>query len=356
MHLVKLKINNLRNIKSAEIHPGSKINFILGNNGAGKTTLLESIYLLARAKSFRQSKNRNLISDTESELIIYAEIERDNATQNRIGLSKRKDKTSVRKDGKKIVRLSDLANNIPLTIITPNIQRIVEEGPAHRRKLLNWGLFHVEQSYGKLAQRYKKTIDQRNSALSKNRKELPIWTKQLAVIGEELNQLQQTYLLKWNNCLNKITKHHSYEQKFKLEMVNGWKRGMSLLEALEEQTSSDMERGFTTAGPHRLDIRITVEDRLTKNYFSRGQNKILALNMMLAQAMLLKEENREAPILLVDDFQSELDSDHYNQVLELMSHINVQTFITSLDSRTCDHFTDDEVNMFHVEHGSIIEC
>ncbi|MET0121763.1 MAG: DNA replication/repair protein RecF [Candidatus Thiodiazotropha sp. 6PLUC9] len=356
MHLLKLKIQNLRNIKSAEIFPKPKVNIILGKNGAGKTTLLESIYLLARAKSFRQSQNRNLISENESELIIYSEITRDDSSLNRIGLSKKKEKTTVRKDGKKIIRLSDLASTIPLTIITPNIQRIVEEGPAHRRKLLNWGLFHVEQSYGEMALRYKKTIDQRNSALRKNRKELPIWTKQLAVIGEELNQLQKSYLKKWNNCLNELSENQSLGSQYRLEMQNGWKKGLSLLQALEDQTNSDLERGFTTPGPHRLDIKITVEDRLTKNFFSRGQNKILALNMMLAQTMLLKRDKKESPIILVDDFQSELDRDHYEQVQNQISDLNVQTFITSLTKENAKFFKREEIGMFHVEHGIIKEC
>ncbi|MCG7958568.1 MAG: AAA family ATPase, partial [Candidatus Thiodiazotropha taylori] len=137
MDLQRLKIQNLRNISDAEIFPSDKLNIITGANGAGKTTFLEAIYLLARTRSFRQSQNRTLIKSGEESLTIFSELNAESGTMYRIGLSKSREGTTVHKDRKKITKLSELARSLPLTIITPNIQRIVEEGPVNRRKLLN---------------------------------------------------------------------------------------------------------------------------------------------------------------------------------------------------------------------------
>ncbi|MCG8082281.1 MAG: DNA replication/repair protein RecF [Candidatus Thiodiazotropha taylori] len=355
MDLQRLKIQNLRNISDAEIFPSDKLNIITGANGAGKTTFLEAIYLLARTRSFRQSQNRTLIKSGEESLTIFSELNAESGTMYRIGLSKSREGTTVHKDRKKITKLSELARSLPLTIITPNIQRIVEEGPVHRRKLLNWGMFHVEPFYAQLAQRYNQTISQRNRALSGNREDLKVWTRQLVELGNQLNQLQQTYLEDWNQSITELTESQENGYRCRLELYSGWRKGVSFAQALDELTQTDRDRGFTSAGPHRLDVKINVDQRGVKNYFSRGQNKLLALNLMLAQTKLLQSKQQERPILLVDDIQSELDQERYFQVLQTISDLQIQTFITDLKKDIGDAFEKDQFKMFHVEHGQFAE-
>jgi DNA replication and repair protein RecF len=158
LHINRVKIENLRNIINAEISPHKGLNFIIGNNGAGKTTLLESIYLLARAKSFRQKRSGRLINEKADTLTLFAQLQSEDNRVHNIGLKKIAGQTEIKKDGKSLKKLSELAQTIPLTIITPNLQRIIEDEPQQRRRLLNWGLFHLEQSYSDLAYRYKKIL------------------------------------------------------------------------------------------------------------------------------------------------------------------------------------------------------
>jgi DNA replication and repair protein RecF len=355
LHLQRLKIENLRNIKEAEILPSNNLNFITGSNGAGKTTLLEAIYLLARTRSFRQSQNKTLIKRGEEKLTLFSELQSQTGDRYRIGLSKQKDITTVHKNRKKITKLSELAKSIPLTIITPNIQRIVEEGPTHRRKLLNWGMFHVEPLYAQLAQRYNQTISQRNRALTRNGQDLSVWTKQLVDIGNELNHIQFQYMDDWNKTLEALNAKTNNKLNCKLELYSGWKQGLTFEEALAELLPTDRERGFTSAGPHRLDVRINLEGRGVKNFFSRGQNKFLALNLMIAQTQLLKMKQQENPILLIDDVKSELDKESYLRIIETISDLNIQTFITDLNQSLTTHFDAESFKMFHVEHGHISE-
>ncbi|MEJ2620669.1 MAG: DNA replication/repair protein RecF [Candidatus Thiodiazotropha sp.] len=355
MQLQRLKIENLRNIKEAEILPSKNINLITGSNGAGKTTLLEAIYLLARTRSFRQSQNKTLIKRGEEQLTLFSEFQSETGSGYKIGLSKKKDSTIVHKNRKKITKLSELAKTIPLTIITPNIQRIVEEGPTHRRKLLNWGMFHVEPLYAQLAQRYNQTITQRNRALIRKGEDLSVWTKQLVDLGNQLNHIQNQYVVEWNAELKDLYRTAGDHLQCKLELFSGWKTGLSFEAALTELLTTDQDRGFTSAGPHRLDVRIVVEGRGVKNFFSRGQNKLLALNLMIAQTQLLKNKKKEKPILLVDDIKSELDNESYLRVIETVSDLNIQTFITDLNQSLSPHLEKDGFKMFHVEHGHISE-
>ena len=354
MQIESLKIQNLRNIIDAELKPASGLNFFIGPNGAGKTTLLESIYLLARARSFRPSQNRNLINQDSKELIIFSELNRCDGSICKIGLRKDKKQTQIKRDGNPVSKLSELAHTLPLTVITPNIQRIIEEGPDHRRKLLNWGLFHVEQSYGQLVMRYAKTLNQRNSALAGSKNELSIWTSQLSDLGESIASKQRSYLKVWNQSINELLSIYDIDIQFEIGLAQGWHAGMRFEDALNEHYSTDRERGFTSVGPHRMDIKVTAEGRAIKHDYSRGQKKIIAILMLLAQATILRQHLNEPPVLLVDDLQSELDARSHLSMLDLITSLNLQSFITSLDANNLPEQSGSaEMKLFHVEQGTV---
>jgi DNA replication and repair protein RecF len=352
-----LKIENLRNISKAEISPHKKINIILGRNGAGKTTLLESIYLLARAKSFRQIKSGPLIQEGKEKLTLFTKIKNTTNTKHQIGLQKSKHKTEIRKDGEILRKLSVLAKTLPLTIITPNIQRIIEENPEQRRRLLNWGLFHVEPEYSELAFRYKKTLLQRNSALRGSLGQVKVWNMQLVEIGEQIDEMMVNYSRLWNETFRTLINSSKIIDSVSLDIKKGWREEETFREALLRTSNIDRERGFTSCGPHRADIRLVKDGKLIKNIFSRGEAKITAVTMLLSQTKMLADRTGDAPILLADDLHSELDSERYNRLLNLITDLKLQSFITTLDfSKEIHGGYSDSYRLFHVEHGSFSEA
>lgn len=354
MQIEFLSIENLRNVINAELEPSSSINLITGKNGAGKTTILESIYLLARARSFRQSQNINLIRKDAELLNIFTKIQNSSGITHKIGLQKKRRTTKVRKDGGKITRLSDLAKSLPITVITSNIQRIIEDEPKHRRRLLNWGMFHVEHDFGNLASRYKKALNQRNNALRKSERQLSVWDRQVATLGSEINQKMANYVNEWNTALSLITSQTGIIKPIRLEVRSGWRDGFSLLEALNANKKIDIERGFTSCGPHRSDVRILEGSELLKNRLSRGQLKLSAILMILGQSVIQSNKTGESPILLGDDLHSELDVDSYQSLLNMISKIGMQSFITTLDEREEKKIIEQcRGKLFHVEHGSV---
>ncbi|MES9828635.1 MAG: DNA replication/repair protein RecF [Candidatus Thiodiazotropha sp.] len=354
MHIETIKIENLRNIANAELSPHKQINIIVGCNGAGKTTLLESIYLLARARSFRQLKTGRLIKEGEEQLNLFTSIKTATNNRHHIGLRKTVSETVIRKDGANLKKRSDIAKSIPLTIITPNIQRIIEDEPKNRRRLLNWGMFHVEHEYAFLANRYKKTLTQRNKALRGSREQIKVWDRQLIQLGNEIDRRMSEYTKIWNTTLNALIEARGLIKPISLTVKKGWKEEFSFAEALDRNCKMDKERGFTSCGPHRSDLKILQDGKPIKNIFSRGEAKIAAAIMLLSQTKILEDRTGESPVLLVDDLHSELDKERYANLLQLIEDMKVQSFVTTLDSaRSKNLLTADACQLFHVEHGDI---
>ncbi|MCU7935974.1 MAG: DNA replication and repair protein RecF [Candidatus Thiodiazotropha sp. (ex Dulcina madagascariensis)] len=354
MYLERLTIENLRNIAKADILPGKTNNFIVGKNGAGKTTLLEAIYLLGRARSFRQGNDKNLIKTSTDRLTLFTKLYTNQGQRHKIGLSKDDKTTHIRRDRETVTKLSDLAKSFPLTVITPNVQRIIEEDPHQRRRLLNWGVFHVEHTYGNLAKKYQKCLNQRNIALRGSRSQLSVWDRQIAELGETIHKHQSSYLVEWNKILNEMIEAVGIISPLRLELKSGWKRGLSLQEAIEANQKADIERGFTTSGPHRTDIRIMDEGADIKSHYSRGQKKIAVILLLLGQAMMQVKRTLESPILLIDEIHSELDSNSYHSLLAYITELQLQSFITTLEPLEKGETTGKGgAKMFHVEHGTV---
>ncbi|MEW8681418.1 MAG: DNA replication/repair protein RecF [Candidatus Thiodiazotropha endolucinida] len=354
MHIETIKIENLRNIANAELSPHKKINIIVGCNGAGKTTLLESIYLLARARTFRQQKTGHLIREGAEQLNLFTSIQTAINNRHHIGLRKTVSGTVIRKDGENLKKRSDLAKSIPLSIITPNIQRIIEDDPKNRRRLLNWGMFHVEHEYAYLANRYKKTLIQRNNALRGSREQIKVWDRQLIQLGDEIDRRMSEYTIIWNDTLNALIDVSGLIKPISLKVKQGWKDELSFAEALDRNSKIDKERGFTSCGPHRSDLKILQDGKPIKNIFSRGEAKIAAVIMLLSQTKILEDRTGESPVLLVDDLHSELDNERYANLLKLIEEMNVQSFVTTLDSdKSKNLLSADVCQLFHVEHGDI---
>jgi DNA replication and repair protein RecF len=353
VRIQKLSITNLRNIKNAELHPGKGINIIQGSNGAGKTSVLESIYLLARARAMKTTQHKNLINHESDQLNIFSELCSDSNLITRLGIRKDKKTTLVKQNGEVVRKLMDLAKILPIATIAPNIQRIVEEGPVHRRKLLNWGLFHVEQQFGDLISRYNQILKHRNALLGHRSQDLSVWTKQLAESGERIFELQSGYLEMWKQEIESLCNCLPQLQGLQLNIQKGWKRDLSLFESLEQNYLTDESRHFTSVGPHRLDIRITFNGHDIRNQFSRGQKKLVSIVLILGQARLLQKVCLQCPILLIDDLRAELDNSTFITIINYINSLEYQTFLTSLDHEIIQEIVAMTSMMFHVEQGHV---
>lgn len=315
--------------------------------------MLEAIFLLARAKSFKSTRGKNLIQDGKNTLSVYSETQYTNHTIVRIGFGLENNKKRIQLNGTPVSRVSDVAKLLPIGIVTPIIHRLIEEGPDNRRRFLNWGVFHVEHSYISMMRHYSITLQQRNASLRSGDKGWNVWDPQLIEYGDQINQLRTDYFSSWISVFDSLVAKFPGVPMISFNFYKGWNNSLSLEDSLQAQIKIDRSAGFTTTGPHRADIRITVDSQPAKEILSRGQQKIVATLMILSQLIAQNERTNINPILLMDDFSAELDRKTSTALLSLIDASGFQTFLTTIDSATVSKKYSDEVKMFHVEHGVV---
>lgn len=355
MLISKLQIFNLRNLEQVEIAPHPSVNTFHGANGAGKTSVLESLCVLSRGRSFRSNKIRQLIGPSGPSLNVFAEIQAPSGTgadakgHTRLGLERSEQSWRARCDGADLKQLSELANSLAVVVMEPNSHELINGPPEVRRRYLDWGVFHVEPAYLEAWRRYARALRQRNAALRAGDADLlPGLESVLAVSGEAMTALRERYTGELSNHLVELIPELSPDLgRVTIEYRRGWTAD-SLAEALELQRKRDLERCSTQSGPHRADLSVKVEGRAVRDTASRGEEKILATALVLAQARRQCETGR-TPVLLLDDLASEFDLVHFESSMRVGRSLGVQMWITGVDriDPGCDH------SRFHVEHGTV---
>jgi len=348
MALQLIRLSNIRNISEGEIAPDPGINIVVGPNGSGKTSLLEALFILGRGRSFRETRTRSIIKKGAGYLDVFGIVE-DRGSRTRIGIRKSTRDTIVKVNTKRVNRLSTLARELPLHIVTPRSHEILELGSEYRRRFLEWGVFHVEHKYRRLSSRYQRVLSQRNAALKSESQNHALWDRELDSLSVEMNRSRKAYLLDLISYFQEDIAELLESIEVEFVWKQGWDKNLTLLEALQRNRSSDIKRGFTQQGPHRADFSILLDGMLAKRWASRGQQKLIITALFLAQVRMIRDKAGKNPILLVDDLAAELDHDHRNRLMNRMMNNGNQVFITTTDIGLFSDVTQKKV--FHVEHG-----
>ena len=355
MILSELTVRDLRCIEEAELslHPGR--NLIWGGNGSGKTSLLEAIFLLGRGRSFRTRNSERLVRHGEDRLVVFGRTESSgpdgSGWVHGIGLEvHRREGTRARVDASTIGSLVDLSRVLPVQVIDPEIHKLIEEGGRRRRRWLDWAVFHVEPRFADWWLRYTRAVRQRNAALREGGGGTRPWDVEAAALGEKISGARRAVLEQMGGYWKEVTVGLDCPAA-ELQYLRGWGAQHSLAEALEASRERDRARGLTHAGPHRADVMIRVNGKLAREVLSRGQQKLMAVALTLAQLRLLKEASGTTPTLLLDDPAAELDSAHLKHFVCQIAPLGCQLIITSLQPETAAFGAPDRV--FHVEQGRV---
>jgi DNA replication and repair protein RecF len=255
----------------------------------------------------------------------------------------------VRVGGHDARSLAELSEAFPVQIVDPGTHRLVEEGPAYRRRWLDWGVFHVEPGFVRTWSVYVHTLKQRNAALKKGIDPSP-WEPDLVRNGVQLSlarartrQLLEPY---WRE-----TRTALLGEPVSLSYYQGWSQEQSLAEALVAQRAQDLARGATGQGAHRFDVRLRMDGRSAREVLSRGQQKLLGAALALAMARLAGSEGRRPPTLLLDDPAAELDRLHTDALVSEIRTLKGQLIVTALHPEEA-RFGDPD-RAFHVEQGRV---
>lgn len=367
MKVTKLAINNFRNIEHMELEPSDGINVIFGENAQGKTNLIESIWLFSGFRSFRGSKDNDLIRFGEDFLRTEMDFFGNGREQNaKLVISAQQKKIIL--NSVPVTASSRLIGNFNCVVFAPSYLSLVKGNPSERRKFIDAALCQFRPYYAKLLTDYNKILIQRNSLLkelkfsSKNYEFLEIWNENLAqktvlIINERikyLKMLSQTASGIYAG-LSGEKEQLSLEYMVKtsanrFEMINDDISVDRMREIIKSCEKSDILYGTTNAGSHRDEINIKIDSISAKNFGSQGQQRSCALALKLGEAEILKEITGERPVALLDDVMSELDVNRQDYIL---NHIrDWQVFITCCEPSTVLRLC--EGKTFEIKNGRII--
>ena len=355
MWIKKIKIKNFRNYESEEINLEKNINIFYGQNAQGKTNIIESIFLCSLGKSFRTKKDKEMIKLNEQNALVEVEYEksdRDGKIKIEIG-----NKKNIYLNGIKIKKLSELLGNLNIVIFTPDDINILKGGPQNRRRFLDIMISQLRPNYMHILNLYIKTMEQRNNYLRQIKEEhkdenlLEIWDEKLAEYAIKIYDYRKEFIEKIIKKLDIIHKNiTNEEEQIELEYVTECDSKEKYLKLLKERRKLDIIKGFTTKGVHRDDFMIYINKKDIKIFGSQGQNRTAMLSLKLAELQVIYDEIGEYPILLLDDFMSELDKTRRKNFLENIE--GTQVIITGTEKLDIENL---EYLEYNVSNGKVLK-
>ena len=350
--LVRLDIQGLRNLQQVTLEAGPDLNLILGGNGAGKTSVLEAVYFLSRARSFRSGQARDLIHHGARSFTLVARLGEGRV----LGLERSAGALTARLGGQPVTRLSALSRALPVLLLNPDSHRLLEGSPQVRRRFLDWGVFHGEAGFLEAWRRYRRALEHRNAVLRRGDRAalLRAWEPELVQAAGHIDALRRTYLARLDPALAALcTQMLNHPGRLGLDYRRGWPRDGELAQLLVAGEAQDRRRGHTRVGPHRGDLALTLDGRPAAEVVSRGQQKVLATALVLAQASLFRTDNGRSAVLLVDDLPAELDAEHRRRVLAALAASPAQSFVTAIEPGLVDPAAFPSPAVFRLETGKL---
>jgi DNA replication and repair protein RecF len=352
-----LELKNIRSYESLSVEFDPGTNVLYGDNAQGKTNVLEAIYLCGTSKSYRGSRDGEIIRFGADEAHIRMKLKRDGVTR-RIDMHLRKNRAKgVAIDGIPIRKAAELLGLCGMVFFSPEDLNIIKSGPRERRRFLDALICETDRYYLHQLSSYQKVLQQRNKLLkelSDNRSledTLDVWDEQLIRFGTSLIEGRSSMIEQLNQTSSKIHENltggkESIRIQYKPDIEAAEFAG-----ALKNARERDRRFRQSTVGPHRDDFRVLSDETDLRKFGSQGQQRSAALSLKLSEISMIEKNTGKSPVLLLDDVLSELDSTRQNYLLSGIG--GVQTFITctGMDELVEHKFPIDRV--FHVEKGTL---
>ncbi|MBL6877483.1 DNA replication and repair protein RecF [Flavobacteriaceae bacterium] len=339
MILKSITLTNYKSFSAKTVDLDPKINCFIGSNGVGKSNVLDAIYHLSFGKSYFNPISSQNIKHGEDFFAIKGSYRNESKEEVVIINFKKNDKKVIKRNNKKYEKFSDHIGFIPLVIISPSDRNLIAEGSDIRRKFIDSVISQSDKKYLENLINYNKILTQRNSLLklifkNKNfdKQTIQVYDSQLESIGEKIHMKRKMFLNhfipvfkdKYKSISNN---NEDVDIRYKTDLEFD---KLSVL--LQENIEKDMFLQYTSKGVHKDDLVFNINDYSVKKFGSQGQQKSLLIALKLAQFDFLKSQNKNNPILLLDDIFDKLDKNRVKQIINLVSADDFgQIFISDTD-------------------------
>ena len=336
MYLKHLHLINFKNILQSELDFLPGINCFVGENGAGKTNVLDALYYLSFCKSYFNPIDSQNVNHEHDFFVIQGVYDRmDDQEHIYCGL-KRAQKKQFKRNKKEYPKLADHIGLLPLVMISPADEQLINDGSEQRRKYVDGVISQYDKSYLEDLLRYNRALMQRNVTLKNLRESGSRDYSMLELWDDQLDQLAQRIYTKRVVFINELVPvfqhYYAYVSEGKEEIALQYRSHLQdghLKDHLLAVRSKDVMLGYTTKGIHKDDLELQLNGYSIKKTASQGQKKTFLIALKLAQYEFIKRHNGLKPILLLDDIFDKLDAKRSSQLLQLVAEDKFnQIFIT----------------------------
>ena len=361
MFIKTLSLKNFRNYSDEEICFSDGINILTGANAQGKTNAAEAIFFLCTGYSPRANRDKLVVKNGEEQAEISAKASSlygDVSVKIDFHVSDRK---TLYVNGIQVLKIGEILGNMNSVFFNPSELKLVQESPEDRRRFMNVSLSQMSKNYFYALQRYNKILSQRNILLKDPdykliRETLPIWDEQLTKQAAKIIRARNSFLAE---IAPLAEEKHAYlsdgKETLKMKTESNYygteeEIAYAMYEDLKTGLERDMRLGYTSIGPHRDDIKFTLNGDDVRVFGSQGQQRTVALSLKLAETETFFNKFGEYPILILDDVLSELDKKRQRKLVGAVERLQTIFTATGLDRSV---FKGKSFNRLIVDSGKV---
>ena len=368
MRIKRLKVENFRNLEKLDIEFSDGVNIIYGNNAQGKTNIIEAIYIFSFGKSFRANRDIELLKFDKEYFLSNIEImKKDRELEMDFGFDKFSNKKMIKVNGVIQKKISDIIGKLNVVVFKPEDIKIVTDAPSVRRKYIDYLISSISKGYLENITKYKKVLEERNNLLKEIKVKLKgnrvlekddedfldVYDKLLSKLNCEIYNERKRVIEKLNNYIYgihlKLTENYINNEKLHIKYVSNVEEDIQkMYNDLIKSRLNDINKGYTSFGIHRDDYIISINSLDVSIYGSQGQKKSSIISLKLSELKVIEEVIGEKPVLLLDDYMSELDERRRLKFLDIIE--DIQIIITTTHKISIDG---KENTYFYVDNGKI---
>lgn len=360
MKILEINYINFRNLIDRNLKFSPKINLFLGKNGQGKTSIIEAVYFGATGKSFRTSKNPDMIKYGKNKVGCFMEYE-DKISQKNLSVKIDSQKKEYSFNRKK-VSYDEFYGKVNVISFIPEDIELIVGSPSIRRKFFDEEISQGNEEYFKNLKEYIKLLKIRNKYLKEKdyKNEIfQIYQEEFIKYGVKIIKKRIEYIKNISIILN-LNYRKLFDNKKELSLKYSCflgeikKTDSDYLENLfrekiKEEFFREIKYGYSNVGPQKDDFLFLLEEKEAKSFSSQGEKKSIIFSLKLSEIDMILKERRENPIFLIDDVSSYFDSIRKESILDYLKKREIQVIITSTETM------DIGAKIFLVKSGEVYE-